>query len=115
MLAKKSGINVWRLRYQLSRMHDNAKLIQSELTNNKQLAKKLQLVGTPAFILADQSLTHFVFIPGAIGLSQLQHKIDQFTAMKSHKSKNVRNANIHLSQNQKTLQNDHEHSRYSDC
>lgn len=50
---------------------------QQQLTDNGQLADALKLVGTPAFIIANKSLTQFRFVPGATSKQQLQQLIDE--------------------------------------
>jgi protein-disulfide isomerase len=57
--------------------------IVQELKNNYDLAKKLKIMGTPAFIIANKDLTKFGYVPGATSAQDLQTQID---AVKSGKN-----------------------------
>lgn len=61
----------------------SASNIVQELKNNFELAKKLKIMGTPAFIIANKDLTKFGYVPGATSASDLQAQID---AVKSGKN-----------------------------
>ncbi len=50
--------------------------IVQELKNNYDLAKKLKIMGTPAFIIANKDLSKFGYIPGATSAGELQAQID---------------------------------------
>lgn len=68
--AKNAGLNIKKLK---SDMEDPA--IEKLLKANFQLASKLKLIGTPAFILTNKDETKFKFIPGATTEKDLQDKI----------------------------------------
>jgi protein-disulfide isomerase len=57
--------------------------IVQELKNNYDLAKKLKIMGTPAFIIANKDLTKFGYVPGATSAEDLQTQIN---AVKSGKN-----------------------------
>ena len=45
------------------------------MKQNFELAKALQLVGTPAFVLGNKQGTTFRFLPGAVPMGQLEAAI----------------------------------------
>ena len=71
-IAKKVGLNVAKLKVDM-----NNPAIAKELKQNYVLAQKLQLVGTPALIVANKNLKHFMLIPGEVNQQQLMQVINQ--------------------------------------
>lgn len=71
-IAKKTGLNIKKLRADMKN-----KTISKQLAENRDLASKLGLVGTPAFVVANDKLTHFAFIPGTTSLELLKQYIKQ--------------------------------------
>jgi len=75
-VAKKSGLNMSKLKADM-----NSKEVTEALEANRNLAEKLHLMGTPAFIVAATPNAEFkagtktVFIPGEISLDALQDLI----------------------------------------
>lgn len=69
--AKKVGLNVKKLKDDI-----NSQQINQQLRDNFQLAQQLKLIGTPAFIVANNDLTQFRFIPGATSAKQMQNLIN---------------------------------------
>ena len=73
-VAQSVGLNVAQLKQDM----DSA-AIKQQLTDNFKLAQDLRLIGTPTFVLGNQSLTQFRFIPGATTQENLQSQIDQIS------------------------------------
>lgn len=72
-IARDAGLNVDQLQQDM-----NNPAIAQELKTNKSLAKKLQLVGTPAFVIANtKNSTQSILIPGATNEEVLQGLIAQ--------------------------------------
>lgn len=69
--AKKVGLNVEKLEKSM-----DSKKIDNIIKGDFQLAQKLQLIGTPAFIVGDQTGTEFKFMPGAVPQAMLQQAIN---------------------------------------
>ena len=80
-VAKKSGLNV----KQLQKDMDSPELA-TQLRDNFKLAQAIQIMGTPALIVANGNLTQFQFIPGQTNLDGLQSAIQSV-------SKNTQNNN----------------------
>jgi len=74
-IAKKVGLNINTLKQDM-----NAKWINQQLRDNFQLAQKLKLVGTPAFIVSNNSQTEVRFIPGAISQKNFNQQIADVSA-----------------------------------
>lgn len=71
--ASKVGLDVTQLEKDMS-----SATIQNELQQNEQLAEKLGLAGTPAFIIQSNSdKTKTFFVPGQVGASDLQQLIQK--------------------------------------
>jgi protein-disulfide isomerase len=70
-VAKSVGLNVEELK---KTMNDNA--IKQEVSDNYELAKALNLAGTPSFVLSNQAMTEFDFIPGAAPASVFQQALE---------------------------------------
>lgn len=68
--AKNAGLNVNKLKADMKNP-----AIEKLLKANFELASKLRLVGTPAFILTNKDETEFKFVPGATTEKDLQDKI----------------------------------------
>lgn len=69
--ASKVGLDVTQLEKDIG-----SATIQSELQQNEQLADKLGLAGTPAFIIqSNNDKTKTFFVPGQVGASDLQQLI----------------------------------------
>jgi len=51
--------------------------VMDQLKKNFALAQQLELAGTPAFVIANGSLTKFQFVPGAAPAAQLQDLIQK--------------------------------------
>ncbi len=68
--AKKVGLNMAQLKKDM-----NSAEIDKVIKDDFKLAQKLQLVGTPAFIVGNQAGTQFKFIPGATSQAGLQQAI----------------------------------------
>ncbi len=72
-IARSAGLNVEQLQQDM-----NSAAIAQELKTNKNLAKKLQLVGTPAFVIANtKNSSQSILIPGATNEEVLQGLIAQ--------------------------------------
>ena len=71
-IAKKVGLNIAKLKVDM-----NNPAIAKELKQNYVLAQKLQLVGTPALIVANKGVKRFVLIPGEVNQQQLMQVINQ--------------------------------------
>ena len=65
------GLDVERLKKDM-----NSPEIKQELTDNYQLAKALNLSGTPSFVLSNKGMTAFDFIPGAAPGNLFQKSVD---------------------------------------
>ncbi len=76
-IAKDNHINVDQLKKDM-----NSESIKQELSNNFNLAKALELEGTPSFVLSSRSLTQFDFIPGAVSEQSLQQAINKIKQKK---------------------------------
>lgn len=70
--AKKVGLNIDEMKKDM-----NSAKINGIIKNDFGLAQKLQLIGTPAFIVGNRAGTTFKFIPGATSQQGLQAAIDQ--------------------------------------
>lgn len=71
-LAAKNGLNVDQLKKDMASSE-----IQDEIKNNFELAKVLQLSGTPSFIIANVGKKQFRFIPGATTEENLNALVKQ--------------------------------------
>ena len=71
-LAKSTGLNTDQLTKDMS-----ASDVDQEIKNTMQLAQDLQLMGTPAFVLANRAGTQFGFIPGATSQKALEAQISK--------------------------------------
>ena len=69
-VAKTVGLDIDTLQKDI-----DSKAIADQLDQNFKLAKALQLIGTPAFVISNQQQTQFEFIPGAASLEKLQAAI----------------------------------------
>jgi len=69
-LAKKSGLNVKQLKKDMKSPD-----LGKQLRDNFKLAQSIQIMGTPALIVANGDLTKFKFIPGQTNLKNLQAAI----------------------------------------
>ncbi len=74
-IAKKVGLNTNTLKQDM-----NAKWIDQQLRANFQLAQKLKLVGTPAFIVSNNNQTEVRFIPGAISQKDFNQQVADVSA-----------------------------------
>lgn len=90
-IAKKIGLNIKQLKKDM-----NEASIQQQIRDNFQLAQKLKLVGTPAFIVANKDLTKFRFIPGTTTQADLQQNFTQV----------LNKTDSNNTQNQKSMDND---------
>lgn len=70
-IAKSVGLNVDQLKKDI-----NGADIKKELSDNFNLAKALNLAGTPSFVLSNKAMTAFDFIPGAAAAQQFQEAVD---------------------------------------
>ncbi|MBS0351211.1 MAG: DsbA family protein, partial [Proteobacteria bacterium] len=73
-VAKKVGLNVEQLK-----KDSNDPAIQQQLTDNYELAKALNLVGTPSFVLSNKGMTQFDFIPGAAQEDSFMKAVDDIS------------------------------------
>lgn len=71
-VAGQVGLNVAQLQKDI-----NSPEIAQQIKDNYQLAQKLQLIGTPAFIIANRTGSNIQFVPGATDQESLQKLIDQ--------------------------------------
>jgi len=69
-IAKKTGLNIEKLKTDM-----DLPTIQKQLRDNVQLAQALKVMGTPTFVVANQTQTKFSYIPGATSLADLQARI----------------------------------------
>lgn len=69
-IAKRVGLNVSKLKKDAEKPW-----VTKQLRANFRLAQQLKLVGTPAFIIGNQQLTTFRFIPGATSQTELTKQI----------------------------------------
>lgn len=80
-IAKSVGLNLYKLKTDMA-----SKSVTEALDKNRQLAEKLHLMGTPAFIVAAtpegqlKSGTEPLFVPGAMSEQALQDLIKKSTA-----------------------------------
>lgn len=70
-VAKSVGLNIDQLKKDMK-----GKNIDAQVKANFELAQKLQLVGTPAFVISNEDETTFRFIPGGVDEKGLQKAID---------------------------------------
>lgn len=70
-IAKSVGLNV----DELKKNRDDA-AVKQELSDNYELAKALNLAGTPSFVLSNRAMTEFDFIPGAAPPQLFQQALD---------------------------------------
>ncbi len=70
-IAKGVGIDTAKLKKDME-----SKAVDQALKDNFQLAEKLKLRGTPAFIFTNKHFTKFDMVPGSAQQSALQHSID---------------------------------------
>lgn len=68
--ATKAGLNASKISKEMNK-HD----IEKQLRDNFQLAQKLGIMGTPAFVISNGAMTKFQFVPGAVDESRLQAMI----------------------------------------
>jgi protein-disulfide isomerase len=66
-IAKKTGLNINQLKIDMKKLE-----IENKLTKNREIAKLLNLNGTPAFIVGD------IIYPGALQKSDLKQIIKSF-------------------------------------
>lgn len=78
-IAKSQGLDVAKLE---QAMKDNQAAIEAQLNDNIRLAKALQLVGTPSFVVANRSGSFERFVPGALPEAMMQDVIKQAQAAK---------------------------------
>ena len=71
-IAKKVGLNLDQLKKDM-----NNPAIMQQITANNELARALDLAGTPAFILTNSAENRFEFIPGETSEENLQNKLNQ--------------------------------------
>lgn len=70
-IAEKVGLNVNKIKVGM-----NAKWVNQQIRDNFQLAQKLKLLGTPAFIVSNKDHTEIRFIPGATSAQNLKAAIE---------------------------------------
>ncbi len=70
-IAKKVGLNIKQLQKDMK-----SQAVGQQIRDNFKLAQKLKLMGTPAFIVANEGLTQFRFIPGATTQENMQKQIN---------------------------------------
>lgn len=70
--AKSIGISISRLKKEMSDPK-----IEKQIRDNFKLAQALHLIGTPTFVISNQGMTKFEFIPGATSERDLQSKLEQ--------------------------------------
>lgn len=70
-IAKSVGLNVDQLKKDM-----NDPVVKQELQTTYELAKALNLVGTPSFVLSNKAMTQFDFIPGAAPPKLFQQAVD---------------------------------------
>lgn len=68
--AQQAGLNTSKLKAAL-----NAPWVGQQIRDNFQLAEKLKLLGTPAFIISNKNHTKFRFIPGATSAATFKQQI----------------------------------------
>lgn len=73
-LARKNDLNIPALKKAM-----DSKKIADQIKNNFTLARKLGLVGTPAFVLTNKQENTFEFIPGATTQAKLQSLIKKLS------------------------------------
>jgi len=74
-LAKASGLNVKKLKQDMDKPEVN-----QELRDNMEVARKMRLMGTPAFIVSGTPFKkdkEFFFVPGSASMETLQSYIDK--------------------------------------
>ncbi len=70
-IAKQSGLNVTQLKQAM-----NDPDIAAQIKQNFKLAKQLNIMGTPAFVIGNPKKSAFKFVGGAVSQQVLQQKID---------------------------------------
>lgn len=75
-LAQKAGLDVARMKKDVASTE-----VMIQIEKNRSLAATLQINGTPGFVIGDE------IIPGALGLEQLQQKIDALRQQKAGKAR----------------------------
>lgn len=70
-IAKSVGLNVEQLKKDMT---DPA--VKQEISDTYDLAKALNLAGTPSFVLSNKAMTEFDFIPGAAPEQLFQQSVD---------------------------------------
>ena len=76
-VAKSIGLNVKKLSSEVK-----SDRVEKEIKDNFDLAKELQLVGTPAFVLGNKQGSAFRFLPGAVPIDTLEAAIRDMKSSK---------------------------------
>ena len=80
-IASKAGVNVTKMEQAMQ-----SQTVNQQIRDNFQLARKLKLMGTPAFIIANKAMTQFRFIPGATTQADLQRQFQSVSQMNNANS-----------------------------
>lgn len=71
-IAKKAGLDITALNKDM-----DSPEIQQQLHDNMELAQALKIVGTPTFVITNNTHTKFAYIPGAASMEELKKEMQK--------------------------------------